>query len=126
MKLNMTTIRCIQDMSEHFKDQVEEPENVAQLEELYKMCNELPRRFSLEIKRVELVPETTDLIANIMIKEILCLIENDESANAVEYENALWDHMLGLYSFEYKYHNLDKLTTEEAFSYAFKFCCVIK
>ena len=118
MKLNITTIRCIEDMAEHFKQQMEEPENIRQLEELERMCKDIPTRFTIEIKRVELVPETTDLILNYLVKEVLILLEADDGSD-VELSTAIWQYLYTCYGFDPECHYILKYTTEEAFTYAF-------
>ena len=125
MKLNITTIRCIEDMAEHFKQQMEEPENIRQLEELERMCKDIPTRFTIEIKRVELVPETTDLILNYLVKEVIILLEADDGSD-VELSNAIWQYLEDVYKFVLEEHELSRHLTEEAFTYAFNHLGIAK
>lgn len=124
MILNKSTIQCIKEMAEHYQDQICTHDESLQLEQLYDLCNDIPIRFHIEIKRIDKIPETNDIIVNYIVKELLVFLENDKQE--IDLENALWDYLKVKYKFDAEEHYLLKHTTEEALEYAFKYINIIK
>lgn len=88
-------------------------------QECIKLANilDIPKRFAIEIKRIELVPDTRDIIVNIMVKHILDLYDAGEDPQ--NEENALWVYLNHRYNFDTDEHDyLLKATFEEAIYYA--------
>ena len=119
MKLSRETIRDIMNMAEHYLDDTDDTDRAHELSSLVKLLENLPRRFAIEIKRVELVPETADLILNVLIKHVMELIDTPDGA--VNEENAVWEYMKLKYGYDIEEDDDDyylKATFEEAISYA--------
>jgi len=134
MYLSKQTIRCIADTAKHYKDNQElTPESSAvlhcELDTLYNLCHDVPIRFTIKIERVEKVPETNDIVLNLLVKEVLYCLENEDdehmphthdgSEYRIDLENATWEYLANKYKFDPEDHHLLKHTTEEALSYTF-------
>ena len=117
MKLSNYTITAIKHTIAHELEVIEGDMALEhELTELLMLCSDIPFRFAIEIKRTELVPDTTNTIVNIMASHIIDLYERDE--DTVEAENAIWEYLKETYLFDTEDHNLLKATFEEALTYA--------
>jgi len=124
MKLSRKTIQSIAEMAEHYLDNMDthDPSEENELIQLQKLCNEIPVTFAIEIERVEIVPQTTDIILNHVVKKLLIMLEADDDLGSEVYinlENAIWQYLRDTYGFDSEEYHLLKHTTEEALSYAF-------
>lgn len=104
---------------------------VTQLTSLNEMLNKalFSFRFSVSVTPVEIVPETTDLILNYIVKELLVLLDEEDvvgSKRYIELENAIWQYLNDVHNFDPEQHHLLNHTTEEALTYAFNHIGIVE
>lgn len=101
MKLSKETCLIIRQILETTLDDLND--NMAmiaqnELPEVYQLFQYLPDRFTIEINRIELVPESHDTIINIMVKHILEL--NDDNADFTTELRALYKYIEQVHKFD--------------------------
>lgn len=132
MRLNREMIKDLQVHAEHFAecaDSDSQFELANKYLDLARLIKDLPNRFTIEVKRVELIPDTTDPIINACIKHLLDLLENDDTYDcdeSIALQNKLWDYLDQNYGFDHEKYDLLKATVEEGFSFAFNHIGIVR
>lgn len=110
------TLRILIDGYLEVNDEFTEAE-IYELKELSKEFTNVDKRHTFQIKSsIIIIPETSDIVINVLSLTILDLIDND--IDTTEVENAFWEYLGERYGFDLEAHYLSKHTTEEAITYA--------
>ena len=123
MKLSKDTINDFRCTAEHFRDSGDlDPSNPRdfarhqELDDVVNLLTNIPSRFAIELRRIELVPESNDPILNYVVKEIMQQYEIDEDPTNLE--TAFWEYMHVFHKFDIEDYDLTKSTFEEAIAFA--------
>lgn len=113
IKLSRNLTICINTMVDHHI-----ANSIGQLsqdwEELRDMTH-INDRFKLTVTLEDIIPECNDIILNLIVKEILCMADDDE--NYIDMMNGFYQYLCNTYSWKSEQDHLLKATTIEILEY---------